>query len=191
MLLLALACAEAPAPPLPSATVATGVSAEGPGWAASASTLTLAGAEARAAEVAVARTAEGRPPLQITAARSTWDLRARSARFEGDVVVTRGDVELRCAALDVRYADAERVDRVIATGGVTVRRGGRLATAAQADLEGATGKVTLTGDPTLAEGPNALAGRVITLFLDDERATCEGDGGAPCRLVVDGSALGR
>ena len=34
-----------------------------------------------------------------------------------------------------------------------------------------------------------LEGARIVLFLDDERARCEGAEGAPCRLVVDGTAL--
>jgi lipopolysaccharide export system protein LptA len=70
-----------------------------------------------------------------------------------------------------------------------VTRGERAATSAKAELEGATGRITMTGEPRLSEGPNTLAGDRIVLWLDDERATCEGAAGAPCRLVVEGSAL--
>jgi lipopolysaccharide export system protein LptA len=177
------------APPLPNATVATGVEAVGVGWSAAAATLRLGAGPAQAGEVAVVKEESGRPPLEITATRSDWDLHARTAHFEGDVNVRRGDVDLRCATLDVRYADADRIESVRASGSVEVRRGARTATAAQADLVGATGRLTLTGSPRLSEGPNTLVGRSIVLWLDDERATCEGAGGEPCRLVVDGSAL--
>jgi lipopolysaccharide export system protein LptA len=181
--------------------VATGVEAVGPGWSAAAATLRLGSATAEAADVAVVKTADGRPPLEITAARSTWDLRARTAHFEGNVLVRRGPVDLHCAALDVRYADADHIDRVLASGGVSVQHGSRTASAAQAELMGATGRITLTGSPRLSEGPNTLVGATIVLWLDDERATCEGgpaEAGAagtvgaeasPCRLVVDGAAL--
>ncbi len=189
LLLLGACGADSPAPPLPIAATATGVEVIADGWSAAAATLQLAAGEARAGDVALVKNEPGRPPLQITAARSDWDLRARSAHFEGDVRVVRGVVEIRCARLDVQYADAETIDRVLATGGVEVRRGERVATSARAELVGATGRVTLTGAPRLAEGPNTLAGTTIVLWLDDERATCEGSEGEPCRLVVDGTAL--
>jgi lipopolysaccharide transport protein LptA len=189
MILLMLGCAVDEAPPLPTAATATGVEAEGQGWSAAAATLRLTAQRAEAGEPSILRSVDGKPPLEILAERSDWDLRARTAHFEGSVLVRRGGVELRCAALDVRYANADRVDDIIATGGVTVQQGARAATAARAELIGATGQITLTGQPTLSEGPNTLAGATITLWLDDERASCAGADGAPCRLLVDGSAL--
>lgn len=174
---------------MPAAAVAEGVRIEGDGWAASTSSLTVKAAVAATGPVTLGRSEDGKPPLEISAARSDWDLRNRRARFEQDVIVVRGEVEMRCEGLEVAYADAETVDRVVAEGSVVVTRGERSATAARAELEGATGKITLTGEPRLAEGPNVLAGERIVLWLDDERATCEGAAGAPCRLVVAGSAL--
>jgi lipopolysaccharide export system protein LptA len=56
---------------------------------------------------------------------------------------------------------------------------------------GRTGKITLTGRPKLSEGVNALEGERIVLWLDEERADCEGGEGGPCRLVVAAEALGR
>lgn len=195
--LLLAGCGSAPEPASagrsgtpPGEATATDVVIEGDGWGAAAARLRFGSATAHAEEVAVVDAAGGGLPLSITAARSDWDLRARIAHFEGDVVVTRGEVEIRCARLEVRYADAERIDRVLAEGGVEVRRGDRRARSGRADLDGTTGRILLTGDPRLSEGPNTLVGERITLYLDDERATCEGaEGGAPCRLAVDGSAL--
>lgn len=187
---LAAACAPAPLPPLPAETVVTGVTAAGEGWTAAAPVVALVAGEARAEDVVVSTT-QGGPPLQIAAARSSWSFKSRSARFEGDVRVVRGDVEMTCASLYVGYAGANRVELVVATGGVTVRRGDRVATAERAELDGRTGRIVLTGKPRLAEGVNTLEGARIELFLDDERATCEGAEGEACRLVVEGSALGR
>ncbi|MES2639637.1 MAG: LptA/OstA family protein [Myxococcota bacterium] len=177
------------APPLPNAATATGVEVVGEGWSAAAATLRFGAGFAQAAEPAVVRTADGKPPLEIVAERSDWDLKARTARFVGAVQVRRGEVTMRCDTLEVRYADAERIDRVVATGAVEVNRGERRAKSAAAELDGATGKIALTGEPRLSEGPNTLVGHTIVLWLDDERATCEGVAGTPCRLVVEGSAL--
>ncbi len=190
VLLLGAGCAPpAEAPPLPNAVLASGVESIGPGWSAAAATLRFGASTAEATEPAIVRTVDGKPPLEIVADRSEWDLRARTAQFSGNVNVLRGEVSMRCDSLDVRYAGPDRIDRVVATGNVEVRRGERRATAASAELDGATGRIALRGDPRLSEGPNTLVGNSIVLWLDDERATCEGAEGAPCRLVVEGSAL--
>lgn len=126
------------------------------------------------------------PPMQIEAPASDWNLKTRNVRFTGGVVVTRGDVVMRCAELEVRYADADTVDQAIARGDVVVEKGERRATGTEAVLTAADGRIVLTGEPTVTEGPNRLSGQRIELFLDDERLSCQA-----CRLVVAGEALGR
>lgn len=188
MSLLLLACgAMEERPPLPEATTATELRVEGPDGALVTRAMTLVGREARAAETAAVKD-EGGTPLEISSARSTWDLRAKTARFEEQVVLTRGDVTLTCTRLDVSYV-GDRIERVLATGDVRVIRGEREARAENAELLGKNGQITLTGHPTLREGPNTLVGVRIRLFLDDETATCEGGDGGPCRLTVAASAL--
>lgn len=124
------------------------------------------------------------PPLDITAARSSWDLRERIVRFEGDVVATRGEVRLTCDRLVVHYEGPDRVERAEATGSVTVTRGDRTAQSERAVLTTQTGQVVLTGAPRLSEGPNLMSGQRIVLYLDDERVDCDA-----CRLVVDGAGV--
>lgn len=175
-------------PPLPDAATAHGVEIVGEGWSAAAASLRLAGGVAEAAEPAVVTASDG-PPLEIVADRSEWDLRGRTARFEGNVRVRRASLLLVCAELEVTYADARSLERVVASGEVRVQQGERTGSAARAELAAATGQIVLTGEPRLAEGPNALAGDRIVLWLDDDRALCEGAAGAPCRLLIDGAAL--
>lgn len=138
----------------------------------------------RAVDVKLSRPASGAPALEITAPRSTWDLKAQTAHFEGGVVVMRADVELRCAALDVAYASVDRLERAVASGAVEVRSGARRASGATAVLTTATGEIVLTGSPTVTEGANTMTGSTIRFLLDDERVECE-----DCRLVVDGAAV--
>jgi lipopolysaccharide export system protein LptA len=193
----AAACASEPLEPLPERARAEGVVFETEAGGGTYR-VALAGAEsapgagepiaATATEVVAAGAG---PELHIAASRSSWDLKGRSAHFESNVVVTRGDVTMRCNALDVRYAGADTIDTVVATGAVRVEKGGRTAEAARAELVGKTGRITLTGDPRLAEGVNVLEGERIVLWLDDERADCEGGATGPCRLVVAAGALGR
>lgn len=188
MILLLLGCGpQEELPPLPAEVVAEGVRVEGPQGALVTRAMTILGRTAQAAETAAIKD-EGGTPLEITSARSSWDLKARTARFEENVVLTRGDVTMTCKTLDVRYA-GDRIDRVVASGNVVVTRGDRQARADHAELQGKNGQITLTGSPRLSEGPNTLVGLRIVLFLDDEKATCESGDGSPCRLVVAGSAL--
>jgi lipopolysaccharide transport protein LptA len=138
----------------------------------------------RAVDVRLSRPASNAPALEITAPRSTWDLKAQSAHFEGGVVVVRAGVELRCAVLDVTYASVDRLERAVASGSVEVRSGARRASGATAVLTTATGEIVLTGSPTLTEGANTMSGSTIRFLLDDERVECQ-----DCRLVVAGDAV--
>lgn len=189
-------CAPSPLDSLPAVATGEGITieatSESGGYTlafAGASADLVGGAPIAATRTTVTHAASG-PPLEIRASKSSWDLKNRTARFEGDVVVVRGDVTMRCAVLDVRYADADRIDTVVATGSVIVETGERRAEAERAELLAATGKITLTGKPRLAEGVNALVGERIILWLDDEKADCEGGASGPCTLVVEGRALG-
>lgn len=123
------------------------------------------------------------PPLDVTAARSTWDLREMRLTFEGEVVAVRGDLRLSCDRLEVRFESPDRIEGATATGAVRVVRGERRAAGARAELDAATGRVVLTGDPTLTDGPNRLSGTRIVLLLDEERIECDA-----CRLLVAGPA---
>lgn len=181
---------------LPPLAVAEGVVVEGTG--PSRYRVLLAEAEGRlggktvaATGTVVSRPDDGKPPLAISSSSSDWDLRSKRAVFTGNVVVTRADVTLRCARLEVAYAPGDSIDTVVATGGVVVERGARVARAERAELAGRTGQVTLTQGPRLLDGPNELVGERIVLWLDDERVQCEGGDGAPCSLVVSGWTLGR
>lgn len=195
-MLVLVACAAPPPPvadePWPEGARARAedVQLSGPDWSVVATRADLFATTARAEEPAL-RTPprDGQPALSITARTSTWDLKARSARFEGEVHLTRGALDLRCQALDVTLAaDTDALASMVATGEVVVTHGPRAARAGTATLESGSGKVVLRAGkdgprPRLTEGASALEGAVVELTLDDGRARCEGDA-TPCRLVV-------
>lgn len=135
--------------------------------------------------VAVKATASGAPALEISGDKSSWDLDKGTAQFEGQVVVTRGPFTLHTDLLDVFWVD-DRVDRAVATGRVVVSKDDRIANADRGVLDGETGKFTLTGNATLAEGGNQMRGDTIVLWLDDGRLEC-----TRCTLALDEAAVGR
>lgn len=125
------------------------------------------------------------PGLQITSERSQWRFADRSATFTGDVVATRRTATLTCDTLTVALGDGEQIRSATADGSVVVTQDGRRASAEHAELDGATGKIVLTGSPRLAQGGRTLAGEVITIWLDDERVDCD-----RCTLSFSGEAIG-
>jgi lipopolysaccharide transport protein LptA len=125
----------------------------------------------------------GTPPLEIRGERSSWSLKEGTVVFEGDVVANRADVRLTCARLEVHYVD-DKVSSAVATGGVEVRQGTRVAVGSRAHLTGAAGRIVLTGNARVDDGPHRLVGEPITLFLDEERVECES-----CTLVIAGTAV--
>jgi lipopolysaccharide transport protein LptA len=126
----------------------------------------------------------GAPELVIEAPSSEWDLAAGSVLFTGGVVVNRGDVQLHCRTLALRFDGDHRVELAEATGEVRLDRGSLHAQAEAATLVGATGRLELHGAAKLQEPAGTLVGARIVLWLDDDRVEC-----ADCRLVVDGSKL--
>ncbi len=123
------------------------------------------------------------PPLVIEGERSSWSLADQVVRFEGGVVATRGPTRLEAERLEVRYR-GERVVSALAEGSVVVRREARRAEARAAALDVDSGRLVMTGQPTLYEGPHRLTGEQIVLFLDEDRAECTG-----CTMVVAGEAV--
>ncbi len=121
----------------------------------------------------------GQPELLIEAEHSSWAMKTRTADFSGKVVATRGDLILRCDSLQVKHAEKGEIQEAIASGNVQIESQQWKATGSKAVLDQASGSLVLTGSPRLQEGPNALVGERIRVFLDDERVECE-----RCKLSI-------
>jgi lipopolysaccharide export system protein LptA len=189
LLLLLVACADA-APPEPDPGITLeGVVATAPSGtrlAARTATGTPTG-PGEASGVTGSLVAEAAaPPLEVTAERSTWDLKNGELHLEGDVVAVRAGARLRCASADVRFDGDGAVTRIEASGGVVLEQGARTGRAQTALLEAGSGRVTLRGQASLAEPPHEMTGEPIIVYLDDERIECES-----CRMRIDGAGIGR
>jgi lipopolysaccharide transport protein LptA len=125
------------------------------------------------------------PGLSIKSELTQWDLRGHSATFTGNVRAIRRDATLRCERLMVLLGDGEQIRAATAEGAVSVVQADRRATAEHAELDGASGKIVLTGSPRLSQEGRTLSGEVITIWLDDERVDCE-----HCTLALAGEAIG-
>ncbi len=123
-------------------------------------------------------------PLTVKAERSTWDVTAQLARFEGAVEAGRGPLSVTCDRLEARYDAEGQLVSAVATGAVVVVRAEWRATATQAELRVGEGAVTLTGEPTVTNGAHALRGERIVLYVEREAVDCD-----RCTLVVDAAGL--
>ncbi len=115
-------------------------------------------------------------PVEITSESLSVDQAAGTAVFTGAVVVGQGVLRLGAEAVKVFYADGADggVERIVASGGVTVTNGAEAAEGAQALYRVADGTIEMDGDVILTQGSNAVAGERLRIDLAAGRAVIEG-----------------
>jgi lipopolysaccharide export system protein LptA len=117
-------------------------------------------------------------PLHIRADRLEFDYQAKQAVYQGNVIVTQGELTLKSERLIVRYEEGEeggrRLKEVVASGDVRVRRGEREATGERAVFDEARRTVTLSGNAVLREGASRIEGERVVVYLDEGRSEVVG-----------------
>ncbi len=131
---------------------------------------------------------EGAVPTKITSDVMRVEQGGAKVVFSGNVVVTRPDMIIRSTNLTVflppqaadagaQGSDQGRIQRIVAEGDVTIEREGRAGTAAKATWHEDEGLLVMEGDPVLREGDNAIAGKVIKIWIRDGRSEVVGGAG--------------
>ena len=110
-------------------------------------------------------------PVEITADELTVDQTTGEAVFIGNVVAGQGEMRLSAARVQVQYAvvDGEPtgdIDRLVATGGVTLVNGAEAAEAQKAVYAVNAAEIVMTGEVLLTQGANALSGEKLTVDLN-------------------------
>ena len=99
-------------------------------------------------------------PVEVTADRLSVSQRDGTAAYSGNVVIVQGDMRLAAPRVLVIYAEqAGRIDRLEATGGVTLVSGGEAAEAARADYDIEAGHGRPVGRRSADAGPERPHGR--------------------------------
>ena len=118
------------------------------------------------------------------------------AIFEGEVVMTKGDLTITADRAEVTFdsttgfeeasksaqgllsprsgPDRREISLVHATGNVVVRQGDKRATSSDAYYYQKEEKVILTGDPVIWENEYQVTGIKMTLYLHENRSVIEG-----------------
>lgn len=104
-------------------------------------------------------------PVEVSADSLDVDQTNGSAEFQGNVVVGQGEMRLSAPRLLVIYKSEGGIDRLEATGGVTLVSGADAAEADRADYTIDSGVVVMTGNVLLTQGGNALTSQKMTVNL--------------------------
>jgi lipopolysaccharide export system protein LptA len=114
-------------------------------------------------------------PVEIEADSLTVNNADGSAEFTGNVLVGQGDMRLTAGAIRVEYgADGKSINRLIASGGVTLANQSEAAEAQEAIYTIASGEVVMTGDVLLTQGQTALSGQKLVIDLKAGTGRMEG-----------------
>ncbi|MEM6886679.1 MAG: LptA/OstA family protein [Pseudomonadota bacterium] len=114
-------------------------------------------------------------PVEITSDQLDVDQEAGTALFTVDVVVIQGDMRLTAPRVLVLYNETQTaIDRVEATGGVTLVSGPDEAEAERADYTITDGTIEMTGDVLLNQGLSSASSERLVVKLNEGTATLTG-----------------
>ncbi len=114
-------------------------------------------------------------PVEIEADNLVVNNADGSAEFSGNVLVGQGDMRLTAGSIRVEYgADGKSINRLIASGGVTLANASEAAEAREAIYTIASGEVIMTGDVLLTQGQTALSGQKLIIDLKAGTGRMEG-----------------
>lgn len=117
-------------------------------------------------------------PVEITSDALALDQAAGTAVFTGTVEVGQGMLRLAADRLEVVYASDEAgtgaIERMLASGNVTLTNGAEAAEAAQARYDVTSGVVEMEGDVLLTQGKNALSSERLRIDLAAGTGVLEG-----------------
>lgn len=118
-------------------------------------------------------------PVEVTAENLRVDQSDGTAVFSGNVVIGQGDMRITAGEVRVRYAQGTgggqgQVERLEATGGVTLVSGAEAAEAREAIYTISSSTIVMSGDVILTQGQNALSAGRLTVDLKNGTGVMEG-----------------
>lgn len=129
-------------------------------------------------------------PVDFSADRIEVQDRADRVVVSGNVQVVQAGLTMTAQRLTVAYHDANgiEIDRLDASGGVTVTRGDERASGSVAIYDLNRKLITLIGNVQLSQGSNRLAGSRLVIDLATGRSTVDGAAaGAPAGTTTSSS----
>lgn len=114
-------------------------------------------------------------PVEVTSDNLSVNQTDGTAVFTGNVLIGQGQMRLSAPRVQVYYNEAgNRIERMQASGGVTLVSGEDAAEAAQADYNIDTGMIFMQGDVLLVQKTSALTAQRMTVDTKSGTARMEG-----------------
>ncbi|MBN9885898.1 lipopolysaccharide transport periplasmic protein LptA [Salipiger abyssi] len=114
-------------------------------------------------------------PVEVSADQLQINQSDGTALYTGNVVIGQGEMRLAAPRVLVIYTEGQgRIDRMEASGGVTLVSGEEAAESDRADYSIDTGVIVMTGNVLLTQGANALTSERMVVNLDDGTAQMTG-----------------
>jgi lipopolysaccharide export system protein LptA len=108
--------------------------------------------------------------LEVTADSLSVDQASGASEFRGEVLAVQGDLRLTAGLVRIEYAaqanGGQRVERLIASGGVTLATPDEAVEAQEAIYFLQRGTLEMTGEVMLVQGPNILSGQRFVADLN-------------------------
>jgi lipopolysaccharide export system protein LptA len=134
-------------------------------------------------------------PLHIASDRMEVKQQDKIIVFEGHVVVQQDDLTITGNQLRVYTAAKktgkssepgmmDQIDRIEVEGDVKISQKEKMAAAGKAVYYHEEQKIVLMGNPSVSQGQDRVEGRLITLYLSEERSVVEGGEKTPVQAVL-------
>jgi len=131
-------------------------------------------------------------PVNYSADRIELQDRQNRVVLSGGVDIRQGDLQLNAARTTVAYSDAGSlsIQRIDATGGVNVRRGGETARGDVAIYDFNRRVITMIGNVALRRGGDTLNGGRLVIDLNSGVSSVDGRAGGSSSAVGSTTAAG-
>lgn len=114
-------------------------------------------------------------PVEVNADQLAVNQADSTAIFTGNVKVAQGEMRLAADTVQVEYAEGGgRIERLHATGNVTLSSGTQAAEGREAVYTIDTGEVVMTGDVLLTQEGSAISGQKLVIDLIAGTGVMEG-----------------
>ena len=119
-------------------------------------------------------TTDSDAPVEMTADKLTVSQSDGSAQFEGNVIIAQGVIRLAASLVTVTYLEAGGIDRLNASGGVTLVTQTESAKAETAEYDLTNRQLVMRGEVVLIQGQNAISADSMNIDLASGAAVMEG-----------------
>jgi lipopolysaccharide export system protein LptA len=162
--------------------IAVALLAAGSTWAASAS---APAAKEESKKSTSAFEFNRKDPIYISADWMEADQKQGTITYKGRVVAVQSEMTMRSETLTAYYDnEMKQMKQIVAEGKVNATQGARVATGEKAVFDDKAKTVTLTGNPIMRQGNSQVSGAKVVYFVEQDKATAEGDGNIRVRATI-------